>query len=83
MKTFMTAADAVVSLMVILIDVFVVRLTKSFVVTFAKFLSVAIKTNYVRHLSLDSANNTYKKNNNNDDKGEGTTTKSNQRESGV
>lgn len=35
MKTFMTAADAVVSLMVILIVVFVVRLAKSFVVSLA------------------------------------------------
>lgn len=35
MKTFMTAADDVVGLMVILIVVFVVRLAKSFVVTLA------------------------------------------------
>lgn len=41
-----------------------------------------MKTNYVRHLFQDMANNTYK-NNNNDGKGEDTTTKSTLRESGV
>lgn len=46
----------------------------------AKFLPLAIKTNYVRHLFQDMANNSYNNNNNNNDdddgKCEGTITKS-------
>lgn len=52
--------------------------------TSSKVLPLAIKTNYVRHLFQDMANNTYNNNNNNDDdddddvdgKCEGTITKS-------